>query len=99
MKLGLLPGKFSGRYAIDMDLVREAEDLGFNKVVTVSKDPYKQVFGYEYYTEKAMNFFYELQSRKAAIKVNEACYFAVTMIPLKKYYKELLILYRIYMYT
>ena len=67
----------------------EAEDLGFNKVVTVSKDPYKQVFGYEYYTEKAMNFFYELQSRKAAIKVNEACYFAVTMIPLKKYYKEL----------
>ena len=57
----------------------EAEDLGFNKVVTVSKDPYKQVFGYEYYTEKAMNFFYELQSRKAAIKVNEACYFAVTI--------------------
>ena len=34
MKLGLLPGKFSGRYAIDMDLVREAEDLGFDSAWT-----------------------------------------------------------------
>ena len=34
MKLGLLPGKFSGRYAIDMDLVREAESLGFESAWT-----------------------------------------------------------------
>ena len=34
MKLGLLPGKFSGRYAIDMELVREAEDLGFDSAWT-----------------------------------------------------------------
>ena len=34
MKLGLLPGKFSGRYDIDMDLVREAEDLGFDSAWT-----------------------------------------------------------------
>jgi len=34
MKLGLLPGKFSGHYAIDMDLVREAEDLGFDSAWT-----------------------------------------------------------------
>ncbi len=34
MKLGLLPGKFSGHYDIDMDLVREAEDLGFDSAWT-----------------------------------------------------------------
>ncbi|NKB60126.1 MAG: LLM class F420-dependent oxidoreductase [Alphaproteobacteria bacterium] len=34
MKLGLLPGKFSGHYGIDMELVREAEDLGFDSAWT-----------------------------------------------------------------
>ncbi|MEX2617346.1 MAG: LLM class F420-dependent oxidoreductase [Alphaproteobacteria bacterium] len=34
MKLGLIPAEFSGRYTIDMALVREAEDLGFDSVWT-----------------------------------------------------------------
>ena len=34
MKLGLLPGKFSGRYDINMELVREAESLGFDSAWT-----------------------------------------------------------------
>ncbi len=34
MKLGLLPTKFSGHFGIDMDLVREAEDLGFDSAWT-----------------------------------------------------------------
>ncbi|MDA0661609.1 MAG: LLM class F420-dependent oxidoreductase [Proteobacteria bacterium] len=34
MKLGLIPAEFSGRYTIDMALVREAEDLGFDSAWT-----------------------------------------------------------------
>jgi len=34
MKLGLIPAEFSGKYAIDMHLVREAESLGFDSAWT-----------------------------------------------------------------
>jgi F420-dependent oxidoreductase-like protein len=34
MKLGLIPAEFSGKYTIDMDLVLEAESLGFDSAWT-----------------------------------------------------------------
>ena len=34
MKLGLIPAGFSSKYSIDMELVREAEDLGFDSAWT-----------------------------------------------------------------